>query len=184
MLGPTSRCVANGMGMSLVQAGVGGVVLTIPYEFNHFIESYATSHTHQPPPCNIPILGLTPFSPQNLLESCLLMLNTPHHTTPPQTHPALYSESPVHFTSIPAPAMALGLVSALYLNRNWQREWGGDWGGLIAVRANTSSSECLSLGRRGRVQEGGVTKPPFHLGGMVAEAPCKRGGERTLLVPL
>lgn len=54
--------------------------------------------------------------------------------------------------------MAFGPGSALYLGKiGW---------GVIAVGTNTSSSESLSLGRRGRVQEGGVMTflPP---GGMV-----------------
>lgn len=68
---------------------------------------------------------LTSFGPQNLLESCLLVLNTAHDAptgiyTPPYT-PDLLSR----FTSISAPDVAFSPVSAQCLGRNWQREWAG-----------------------------------------------------------
>lgn len=49
---------------------------------------------------------------------------------------------------------------------------------VISVEANTSSSKCLSLGRRGRVPEGEGMNLPFHLGATV-DAPGKSGWERT-----
>lgn len=54
---------------------------------------------------------------------------------------------------------------------------------VVSVVANTSSSECLSLERRGRIPGRGGINLPFHLG-VMAEAPGKSGWARTLLGPL
>lgn len=103
----------------------------------------------------------TPLAPES--SGVLSVDAEPHHTTPPQactphlilrvSYPLLLNPRPSHdFRSIFCPIFRKELAKRI----GW---------GVMAVVANTSSSECLSLGRRGRLQKGGVMKPPFHLGG-------------------